>query len=83
MGLNAARGRFYGDIVVEYEDGGRLIGRLPCGVLYGYLFGKNYFNPDGACYAYDPVNQLVSSYRVTHKDVLEGYIGKLNRKTWL
>jgi hypothetical protein len=83
MGFNTARGRFYGDIVVEYSDGGRLVSRLPCGMLYGYLFGRYVFYPDGANYSYDPVNQLLSSYRVTHQDILEGYIGKLNRRTWI
>jgi hypothetical protein len=83
MGFNTARGRFYGDIVVEYEDGGKLVGRLPCGVLSGYLFGRYVFYPDGANYAFDPQNQLLCSYRVTSQDVMEGYIGRPNHRTWL
>jgi hypothetical protein len=83
MGFNTARGRFYGDIIVEYDDGGKLIGRLPCGVLSGYLFGRYVFYPDGASYAFDPVNQLISSYETTADDVMEGYIAKLNCTTWL
>jgi hypothetical protein len=59
------------------------VGRLPCGILQGYLFGRYVFYPDGACFSFDPHNQLFCSYRVTEQDIMEGYIGKLNRRTWL
>ena len=83
MGFNTARGRFYGDIVVDYDDGGKLVGRLPCGILSGYLFGRYVFYPEGASYVFDPVNQLICSYQATTEDLMEGYIGKLNYKSWL
>lgn len=80
MGFNSARGRFYGDITLEYSDGGRIIGRMPCGILSGYLFGRYVFLPDGANYCYDPINHLVCSYALENKDIMKGYIGKLNSK---
>lgn len=65
MSFNSARGKFFGDISVEYNDGGIIVGRLPCGVLSGYLFGRYVFLPDGACYCYDPINYIVCSYEHT------------------
>ena len=83
MGINSARGRFFGDVRVEYDDGGLIIGTIPCGVLSGYLFGRYAFMPDGACYCYDTQNQLVSSYGVKERDVMTGHIGKLTHPAWL
>ena len=83
LGLNSARGRFFGSVRVEYDDGGVIIGTVPCGILSGYLIGRYAFMPDGACYCYDEQNQLVSSYGVEEKDIMRGYIGKLTHPAWV
>lgn len=80
MGFNSARGLFHGDVVVNFKDGGIVRGKMPCGVLSGYLFGKYVFLPDGANYSYDPINHIVCSYEVKKKDILGGVIGKLKHK---
>ena len=58
--------------------------RLPCGYIYGMLFGETYFCPYGSSYIYDEKNQIVSCYTVEDDgvDLLRGLIGKLNYQAW-
>lgn len=64
LGLNSAVGIFYGEIVIEFDDGGVVRGRMPSGVLNGMVFGETRFGPDGAVYSYDLQNKLVSTYEI-------------------
>lgn len=82
MGFNKARGYFIGEVCIHWKDGGIIRGKLPSGVLRGYLFGKYIFHPDGANYSYDPVNQIVCSYELVDKDVLRGCIGRLREREY-
>ncbi|CAM6001242.1 unnamed protein product [Sphagnum balticum] len=82
MGINSAKGLFRGDVTARWRDGGRVIGRMPCGVLSGYLFGRYAFVPDGASYCFDPDNALLCSYEVTEGDNMRGCIGKLTPTRW-
>lgn len=75
--MNSASGMFIGDFVLEFEDGGIIKGRQPCGSISGMMFGETKFLPSGAVYSYDPINKLVCSYYVKSKDIFVGQIGKL------
>ena len=57
-------GFFYGDIVMEFEDGNVIKGSIPNGYITGMMFGETKFLPQGAAYSYDPNNKLVCSYYV-------------------
>lgn len=37
--MNSAVGVFYGDITLEFDDGGVVKGRMPSGTLSGMVFG--------------------------------------------
>ena len=76
-------GRFFCEVVAEYKDGGKIIGMIPSGILSGFIFGRNVFNPTGPCYSYDPANQLITCYQTVREDVIEGYLGKLNHHKWM
>lgn len=39
LGLNSAVGLFYGEVVLEFDDGGVIKGRMPSGNLSGIVFG--------------------------------------------
>jgi hypothetical protein len=39
LGLNSAVGIFYGEVVIEFDDGGVIRGRMPSGSLTGMVFG--------------------------------------------
>lgn len=82
MGLNSAVGIFYGEIVIEFDDGGVIRGRMPSGSLTGMVFGETKFGPVDAVYSYDRMNQIVSTYELKEKDLLVGYIGKLKHKNY-
>ena len=53
---------FYGEVVLEFDDGGVVKGRMPSGLMTGVLFGDTRFNPTGAVYSYDPINEIVCTY---------------------
>lgn len=82
MGFNSARGFFNGEIIVNFKDGGVVRGKMPSGILSGFLFGKYVFYPEGAVYSFDPINHIVCSYEVVKDDILRGVIGKLHHKNY-
>ena len=48
--------------------------------MSGFILGQNLFIPQGSCYAYDPINEIVSTFKIKSKDIFMGSIGKLKEK---
>jgi len=80
IGVNSAHGLFYGDITVEFNNGGKIIGRILSGEMSGFIVGENKFRPHGSSYAYDPINKIICTYQRDKKDNFIGEIGTLKEK---
>lgn len=62
---------------MEFDDGAKIVGIMPKGVMSGVIFGDNKFGPTGAVYSYDPNNNIVCSYETVDTDKMVGQIGIL------
>ena len=80
LGINSAVGMFFGDIILEFDDGGVVKGRMPMGLMSGVMMGDTHFGPEGACFSFDPINHIVCSYYHRKEDLMIGQIGRLKDK---
>lgn len=80
VGVNSANGMFFGEVHAKFDKGGRVHGRLLAGEMSGFVVGENKFRPSGSCYAYDPVNRIICSYKRETRDYFKGEIGILKEK---
>jgi hypothetical protein len=62
---------------LEFDDGAKIVGIMPKGVMSGVIFGDTKFGPTGAVYSYDPNNNIVCSYETVDTDEMVGQIGIL------